>query len=80
VAEVLAEQQKFFFLSIGQGVVLVGHDVVDALLQLLILLAFKGVQVEDKQVAFVATYVHQISVDQTTEHAVAAGLFDCFSL
>lgn len=80
VSEVLAKQQEFFFLPIRQGVVFISHYVIYPLLQLLVLLTFKSVEVKDEKMAFVATHIHQISVNQTAEHSMTTCLFHSLSL
>jgi hypothetical protein len=49
-------------------------------LQFFVFLAFKRVEVENKEMALVAAYINKIFVDQAAEHAMARCLFHGFSL
>lgn len=72
VAEVLAKNKELFFDTIV--LVFKELDVVDALLQLFVVLLFEGVNVEDKEVAVVAPNPRQFLVHSTAEQPVAASL------
>ena len=78
MAEVLAENEELFFEP--GAVVLEDHDVVDALLQLLLVLLLERVHVEHEQVPVVAADPRQLVVHEAAEQPVARCLPDYLGL
>ena len=74
VTEVLAKDYKLFCDAVM--LILEQLDVVDTLLQLLVVLFLKSVDIEHKEVAIIAAYPGEIVVHSTAEKPMAAGLFD----
>jgi hypothetical protein len=78
VTKVLTKNQEF--LLEASTIVLKNSNVIDSLLKFFLVSLFKSVDVENKEVAIVATDPSKIVVNSTTKQAMSGCFFYDFSL